>query len=333
MVPLKIRSFVVSACGVLALAAAAPAAVAAPPVDAVGSAARAASVAQVADALGAEHGGFFLDQQGNPTVNVLTQADAMRARGFGVQSRVVKYSERQLTAVQDSLNSFAGLKNTAWGLDPSTNQVVITISDAADPAGAAKLEAAAAKFGDQVRVKHSHRKMEAYVRGGDGITNNQLRCSVGFNVKTGGRLLVLTAGHCTNLGGTWTGLGNVVASDCPGADSGLIENNSGNGPSRVNTGQAITSVGRATVGQRITKSGSTTGVTSGKVTAVELTVNFDVGVMRHMIETSVPSDRGDSGGSGYDGSAGLGTLSGGDTSITYFYPLNLEFSAYGLRLP
>jgi streptogrisin D len=333
MVPLKLKSFVVAACGVLALAAAAPAAVAAPSFGAVSSAASAASVAQVAGALGAEHGGFFLDQRGNPTVNELTQADAMQARGLGVQSRVVKYSQDQLIAVQDSLNSFAGLTNTAWGLDPSTDQVVVTISDAADPAGAAKLEAAAAKFGDQVRITRSHRKMEAYVRGGDSITNNQLRCSAGFNVKRGGRFFVLTAGHCTNMGGTWSGLGKVVASDCPGADSGLIENNSGNGSSRVNTGQAITSVGHATVGQRITKSGSTTGVTSGNVTAIDQTVNFDVGVMRHMIETTVHSDRGDSGGPGYDGSAGLGTLSGGDTSITYFYPLNLEFSAYGLRLP
>jgi len=147
---------------------------------------------------------------------------------------------------------------------------------------------------------------------------------------------VLTAGHCTNLGGTWSGGdvsgAQVVESDCPGADSGLLTRPNGTGPGEINTGQAITSAATPTVGEQMQKQGSTTGGGSGEVTSVDESVNFDVGVLNHEFGTTAHTDHGDSGGPAYDGSKGLGTLSGGDTVTSYFYPLTLELQAYGLEL-
>lgn len=325
----------VAAAGALAAAsaAAAPAQAAAPLSTKVQGAAVTQATA-VSKKLGNDTGGVYLDRNGHAVVNVTNQADAQQARAAGMRVRSVKYSFAALTSTKDSLDRFAGTADTAWGIDTAHNKVVVKVSDATPKAGAAKLLAAARKLGDRVTIVHTTGHYETYVRGGDAIQNSQGRCSDGFNVVSGGQLMVLTAGHCTNLGGTWSPMGGtVVASNSPGGDEGLITNPSGNGPSQVNTGQTISNIGSPSVGEGVTKSGSTTGVTSGTISGVNMTVNFDVGVIYNLFETNVYSDHGDSGGPGYDGSTGLGTLTGGNTSTTYFYPAQIEFSDYGLSLP
>lgn len=294
----------------------------------------AAQARQVSDRLGADSGGFFLDANQHAVVNVLNQSDAAAVRAAGATPRLVSYSMGSLTDTKNALDQLGWIKYSSWGIDPSTDQVVVTISDATPAAGARTLLAAARRFGPRVRIERSTDAPREFVLGGDAINNGQVRCSDGFNVRRGGQLMVLTAGHCTNFGGTWAPMGGrVVASVSPGADEGLITNPSGNGPSRINDGTTITSVGAPFVGERLRKSGSTTGITSGQVTGVNLTVNFDVGVIRHMFATTVHSAPGDSGGSGYDGSIALGTLTGGNSTTTFFYPAQREFADFGLTLP
>lgn len=294
----------------------------------------AAQAQQVSNRLGADTGGFFLDKNQHPVVNVLNQSDAAAVRAAGLTPALVNYSMSTLTATKNALDQLGFIKFASWGIDPSTDQVVVTISDSTPAAGAHRLLAAARRFGSQVRIEHSTDAPKEFVLGGDAINNGVVRCSVGFNVRRAGQLMVLTAGHCTNFGGTWSPMGGrVVASVSPGADEGLITNPSGNGPSRINDGTTITSVGAPFVGERLRKSGSTTGITSGSVTGVDLTVNFDVGVIRHMFATNVHSEPGDSGGSGYNGSIALGTLTGGNSQTTFFYPAQREFSDFGLTLP
>ena len=301
------------------------------------SAVDAAAVVQadnVADEVGADTGGVHLDKAGHAVVNVTNDADARTVRTAGLRSKSVRHTFASLTATKENLDRFAGIRDTSWGIDTAANQVVVTVSDTTPKAGAAKLLAAAKKYGTKVRVERTTGAMEVFVLGGDAISNGQGRCSAGFNVRQGGQLMVLTAGHCTELGGVWSPMGGTVAaSDSPGADSGLITNPSGVGPSQINTGQTISSVGSPTVGEQVVKSGSTTGVTSGTISAVDQTVNFDVGVIYHLFATDVYSDHGDSGGPGFDGSAALGTLTGGNTTTTFFYPADVEFSMYGLTLP
>ena len=46
-------------------------------------------------------------------------------------------------------------------------------------------------------------KLSTTVSGGQAIYGGGYRCSLGFNVVSGGTYYFLTAGHCTNLSGTW----------------------------------------------------------------------------------------------------------------------------------
>jgi streptogrisin D len=285
--------------------------------------------------LGDANGGMYLEN-GKAVVNVLDDAGVQRVKAAGLTAKKVRHSYTALTNVRDSLDAVRNVPQTAWGIDPSTNQVVVTVYGAASKASADAVTAAAAKFGDSVRVEHETGKLELFIRDGDAIQNSQGRCSLGFNVKRGSTPYLLTAGHCTNLGGTWSGGdvsgARVVESDCPGADSGLLTRPNGTGPGQINTGQAITSARAPRVGETIRKQGSTTGGGSGTVRSVDQTVNFDVGVLRHEFGTTAHTDHGDSGGPAYSGSAGLGTLSGGNSTTSYFYPLTLELQAYGLTL-
>jgi streptogrisin D len=290
---------------------------------------------QVVAALGGATGDYYLDN-GKAVVNVLDDAGAQKVQAAGLTAKKVRHSFAALTGVKEKLDSVRDVPQTAWGIDTSTDQVVVTVYSAATPATAEKVATAAKQYGDSVRIEHRTGKLELYIADGDAIQNSQGRCSLGFNVKRGSTPYLLTAGHCTNLGGTWRGGdvsgARVVESDCPGADSGLLTRPNGTGPGRINTGQAITSAAAPKVGERISKQGSTTGGGTGQVTSVDQSVNFDVGVLNHEFGTTAHTDHGDSGGPAYDGSKGLGTLSGGSPSVSYFYPLTRELSAYGLTL-
>lgn len=294
----------------------------------------AAQAEQVATQIGPDSGGVFLDTNQRPVVNVTNDSDAAQVRAAGLTPAMVKFSMKTLTDTKNAFDQLGFIKYSSWGIDTATNQVVVTIPDATPKAGANKLMAAAQRFGSQVRVERTADTPREFVLGGDAINNGQARCSVGFNVRRAGVLHVLTAGHCTNLGGTWAPMGGrVVATNSPGGDEGLITNPSGVGPSQINDGTRITSVGAPTVGENLRKSGSTTGITSGRITGVNLTVNFDVGVIRNMFSTTVFSQPGDSGGSGYNGGIALGTLTGGNSTTTFFYPAQIEFRDFGLTLP
>ncbi|QYN25432.1 S1 family peptidase [Amycolatopsis sp. DSM 110486] len=290
---------------------------------------------QVVDSLGLSGGGIYLDN-GKAIVNVTDAAAQQKAEAAGFATKLVKHSFAALTNAKNSLDGVKNVPQTAWGIDTKNNQVVVKIYDAASKTTVDKVTAAAAKLGDSARIEHRAGKLSTYIADGDSINNGQFTCSLGFNVTRGGEPMMLTAGHCTNEGGTWSGGdvsgARVVESDCPGADSGLLTRPNGSGDGAINTGQTISSAGTPTVGEQIQKQGQTTGGGSGEVTSVDESVNFDVGVLNHEFGTTAHTDHGDSGGPAYDGSKGLGTLSGGDTVTSYFYPLTLELQSYGLEL-
>ena len=336
MVPRKsLTALAVAASASLAFVAYLPAANAAPASIAQVQKAAIAQASSVSDTLGAASGGVYLDN-GKAIVNVTDADSAQKVEAAGLTAKQVKHSFATLTSAKNTLDTVRNVPQTTWGIDTSTNQVVVTIYSSASPDSADRVAKAAQQLGDQARIEYKTGKLELYIADGDAIQNSQGRCSLGFNVTRGGEPFLLTAGHCTNLGGTWSGGdvsgATVVESDCPGADSGLLTRPNGTGPGEVNTGQAITSAGTPTVGEAIEKQGSTTGGGSGEVTSVDQSVNFDVGVLNHEFGTTAHTDHGDSGGPAYDGSVGLGTLSGGDTVTSYFYPLELELSDYGLTL-
>lgn len=236
-----------------------------------------------------------------------------------------------------ALDGLPATPNTAWGLDPATGQVVLTVSDAAPATGVARLLALAGRAGDRVRVRHTTAPLTEQMLGGDQVSDGEILCSVGFNVLRDGQDYVLTAGHCTAGMPYWDYLGPSAASNFPDTDFGLVRNDSGDAPGAVNlyddTDRPITGVGTARVGERVCASGQATGVTCGKVLAVNQTVDYgDGNVVHGLIETDVHTDHGDSGGPLFDGTLGLGTVSGGDGQTDFFQPLGPELAAYGARL-
>ncbi|GDY29687.1 S1 family peptidase [Gandjariella thermophila] len=303
-----------------------------------GQRAAAARAAEVAGQLGAGAAGSFLDAgTGAPVVNVLDSTSAERARAAGVTAKLVRYGMDQLQATKRAFDAMAGVPNTAWGIDPSTDQVVLTVSDAAPADGATRLLAAAARFGDQVRVRHTSRPITRQVLDGDEITTGAIICSAGFNVNRNGQNYIITAGHCTQGLPDWQGIGPSVDSSFPSTDYGLIRNDSSDAPGAVDlydgTSQPITSAGSASVGEQVCKSGRTTGLTCGTVQALDQTVDYGNGdVVYGLIQTDVHSDHGDSGGALFDGGTALGTVSGGDSQTDYFQPVTAALSAYGVNL-
>ncbi|KAA2258828.1 S1 family peptidase [Solihabitans fulvus] len=293
---------------------------------------------QLTSRLGDRAAGFFLDPKSEkPVVNVLDPAAAQTVRAAGGTAKVVHHTNADLKAAKAKLDQAAGVPNTAWGIDPSTNQVVLTVSDAAKGAGLTSLLATAASLGDKVRIKHSTGTISTQIAGGDEIDAPQWICSAGFNVNRGGQNYIITAGHCTQGGPSWSGIGPSVDSSFPGTDYGLIQNDSGDAPGVVDlyngSTQTITNAGDAQVGEQVCKSGRTTNLTCGTVQALNQTVDYGNGdVVNGLIQTDVYSDHGDSGGALFDGGTALGTVSGGDSTTDYFQPVTAAIGAYGVSL-
>lgn len=266
-------------------------------------------------------------------------AAALAIGGPAAASPAAPDGQQALTAV----NALPPTPNTAWGLDPTTGQLLLTVSDAAPTAGVHHLLALAARFGDAVHTTRIHTPLteqavfDTVLLGGDSINDTKILCSVGFNVVRDGVRYMLTAGHCTQGLPTWTGVGPSVVSAFPGTDYGVIRDEDALAAGAVDrwdgTTQPITGVGTAAVGEQVCASGQTTHVTCGEVTAVDQTVDYgDGNVVRGLIQTTVHTDHGDSGGPLFDGSVGLGMVSGGDGTTDFFQPLPPVLAAYGLEL-
>ncbi|WIX90209.1 S1 family peptidase [Amycolatopsis sp. DG1A-15b] len=288
---------------------------------------------RVTASLGSRAADGYLDAAAKPVVNVLDQAAAERAEQAGAQARLVKHSGAALANAQDVLQALPVVAHTAIGLDPKANQVVLTVADAAK--GTEALLKAAASLGDRVRVERVAGEMHTAIYNGEAITGGGTRCSAGFNTNRGGQNYLIDAGHCTRAVSQWN-VGPSQGSSFPGNDYGLIRNTTGSAPGAVTlwngSTQRISSAGTATVGQRISKSGSTTHLTSGSVQRTNVTVNYAEGSVYQLIQTNALVNPGDSGGCLFAGSVGLGITSGKGGSSSYFQPVGEALSAYGVTL-
>ncbi|MEU4568022.1 S1 family peptidase [Micromonospora sp. NPDC023956] len=239
---------------------------------------------------------------------------------------------------------------TAWGHDPATGRMTITVDDTVDAAQVTALRATAARVGAVLRREPG--RLTTLIAGGEAIYAGGGRCSLGANVRSGTTWYFVTAGHCTAAGATWyanggqsTVLGSRAGSSFPGNDYGLVRytNTTIPHPSAVYTYPGvlpINGVGNAYVGQRVCRSGSTTGVRCGTVLALNATVNYAEGSVSGLIRTNVCAEPGDSGGPLYDPATGriLGILSGGSGNCTsggttYYQPIMEILAAYGVTLP
>ncbi|MDH6192185.1 S1-C subfamily serine protease [Streptomyces sp. CZ24] len=165
-------------------------------------------------------------------------------------------------------------------------------------------------------------------------------------MRSGSTYYALTAGHCTSGTSTWytnsartTAFGTVAGSSFPNNDYGLIRYTNSSVPASGTVGSVdITRAANPTVGQTVTRRGSTTGTHSGRVTGLNATVNYGSGqVVYGMIQTNVCAEPGDSGGPLYSGSTALGLTSGGSGNCssggtTFFQPVVEALNAYGVSV-
>ncbi|MGI5467934.1 S1 family peptidase [Streptomyces sp. CA-132043] len=252
------------------------------------------------------------------------------------------FSATQLSAAGDSVRA-ADVAGTAWRVDKATNTLVVTVDKTVSQAEIAKIKKAAGVNAGALSIERTAGTFKKYISGGDAIYAPSWRCSLGFNVRSGSTYYALTAGHCTDGNPPWTtgsgaSIGPTAGSSFPGNDYGIIKYTGSVSHEGTVGGQDITSAGTPTVGQTVTRRGSTTGTHSGRVTALNATVNYGGGdIVSGLIQTTVCAEPGDSGGPLYSGTKALGLTSGGSGDCTsggttFFQPVTEALSAYGVSV-
>ena len=251
------------------------------------------------------------------------------------------YSASQLAAVSDAVDR-SGVAGIAWYVDATAGRVAVTADSSVSSAAIATLRRAAGANAGALRVDRASGVFAPLLSAGDAIYGGNFRCSLGFNVVSGSTFYLLTAGHCGKLASPWytnanhtTLVGPVVNYSFPGNDYALVryDNLSLSHPGGF-------AVADAFVGERVTRDGSTTGVHSGTVTALNVTVRYvghPGGKVSGLIQTTVCAEPGDSGGPLYDGSRALGLTSGGSGNCstggtTFFQPVREAAQAYGVTI-
>jgi streptogrisin D len=308
---------------------------------------RLSSVAdRLAARLGASYGGAYFDRSGRLVVNVTAPTATATVTRAGGIARLVRYSRSQLDAISTALRRQHAPVGTYWGIDASADQVVLTIPTTAPATSTSALLTTARRYGAAVRVTRTTETVStlvSYLAGGYPIYNGGARCSAGFNTYSGSSYYLLDAGHCVALGGYWSNfngdpIGPGVGAVFPGSDHGVIAINSGqiipvrgvylwNG-----TYQTINYAANAYPGLYACKTGSTSGVTCGTVQATNTCVTYPEGTVCGLDQTNIYAAGGDSGGSYFTGQYGLGTVSGGNSSVTFFQPLVPALNYWGLAL-
>jgi len=333
----------------------------------LGREARASAAArQVTAALGADRAaGSWIDDAGRAHVAVVGATAARQARAGGVVAEEVRFSQRDLEKVTGQLDRAARAgavdQLQSWGIDPRTNQVVVTVRPGGLDGSSASALAEGRRSGT-IRVQESRGRLTlaATVYGGrEYEVNNSWVCSVGFNAKdSSGRRLMITAGHCTEGASSFrysgATLGTLRSSNFPDNDFGAVTLAGSMTQSPLvdmwdGYGVRVTGSSVAQVGATLCKSGRTTGWTCGKVVSFNNTVNYGDGdVVSGLTEHNACVEQGDSGGANMSGNQAQGLSSGGalyesggrlvcgakvgQPNESYFQPIKEALSYYGATL-
>ncbi|MEV5017849.1 S1 family peptidase [Streptomyces sp. NPDC053780] len=295
--------------------------------------------------------GHWVGADGRPVVAVTDERTAETVRRAGAGAKVVRHSMSELRSAASTLRSAPRVAGTAWALDYRSNEVVVRGDRTVSTSDWSRLTGVAEGIGGFVRMERTEGAFTTRLNGAVPILSTAGRCSAGFNVTDGRSEFILTAGHCGPTGSVWFGdgggdrqVGKTVAGSFPGDDFSLVEyanGKAGDGADVVAVGDGkgvrITGVGEPAVGQRVFRSGSTSGLRDGQVTALDATVNYPEGTVTGLIETDVCAEPGDSGGPMFSEGVALGVTSGGNGDCakggtTFFQPLPEAMESLGVRL-
>ncbi|MGW3915742.1 S1 family peptidase [Streptomyces sp. NPDC005070] len=332
-------------------------AMASEPSDASGTASSARTAADTGAGLVSRLGtsrtaGNWIAADGRPVVAV-TDADAADAvKRAGARPKVVTHSMQDLKSATQKLSSAPRVPGTAWAVDYTKNEVVVQADSTVSATDWSRMTKLADGIGDSVRMRRTQGTFTTRVNGAQAIFSTGGRCSAGFNVTSPQGEFILTAGHCGPEGSVWfsdnTGRqqeGRTVTTAFPGSDFSLIQYDNGRQPSDASNvvaigggnGVRITGAADPAVGQRVFRSGSTSGLHDGKVTALNATVNYPEGTVTGLVETTVCAEPGDSGGPLFSEGIALGVTSGGNGDCksggtTFFQPVTKALTALGVTL-
>ncbi|MDO0938770.1 S1 family peptidase [Streptomyces sp. DG2A-72] len=295
--------------------------------------------------------GSWVDAEGRSVVAVTDEEAAAEVKRAGAEAKMVRYSMRDLKSATSTLGSTPKVAGTAWAVDYRSNEVVVRADSTVSTADWNELNEIADAIGGSVRMERTEGTFTTRINGAQPILSTAGRCSAGFNVTDGQRDFILTAGHCGPTGSVWFSdsrgneqVGRTTTQSFPGDDYSLVQyanGRAGDGADVVSIGEGrgvrITGLGEASVGQRVFRSGSTTGLRDGEVTAVNATVNYPEGTVTGLIETNVCAEAGDSGGPMFSEGVALGVTSGGSGDCTsggttFFQPVTKALGELGLKL-
>jgi streptogrisin D len=295
--------------------------------------------------------GTWIGSDGQPVVAVTDQQTADAVRAAGAEAKVVSHSMNELKSAAATLRSAPRVAGTAWVMDYRSNQVVVQADSTVSAGDWSQLTQTANGIGGFVRMERTTGTFTTRINGALPILSTGGRCSAGFNVTNGSNDFILTAGHCGPTGSTWFAdnqaqqqVGQTVNSNFPGSDFSLVQyasGKAGDGADVVAIGNGngvkITGTGDAAVGQRVFRSGSTSGLRDGEVTGLDATVNYPEGTVGGLIETNVCAEPGDSGGPMFSEGVALGITSGGSGDCktggtTFFQPVTRALAQLGVQL-
>ncbi|MET9844087.1 S1 family peptidase [Streptomyces ossamyceticus] len=295
--------------------------------------------------------GTWIADDGRPVVAVTDEEAAAEVKEAGARPKMVRYSGKELKSATAALRSAPRVPGTSWAIDPASNEVVVRADSTVSKGDWAELTDLAEEIGGSVRMERTKGAYTMRLNGAQPIFGTGGRCSIGFNVTDGENAFMLTAGHCGPTGSVWFSdnqgqeeIGRTVESSFPGSDFSLVQylkdapSNASNvvavGDGR---GVRITGIGEAAVGQRVFRSGSTSGFRNGEVTGLDATVNYPEGTVSGLIETTVCAEPGDSGGPLFSEGVALGVTSGGNGDCTqggttFFQPLGDALDELNVQL-
>lgn len=295
--------------------------------------------------------GSWVDAAGRPVVAVTDDKAAAEVERAGARAKMVSHSMKDLKAATQTLRSAPRVAGTAWALDYRSNQVVVRGDSTVSASDWSRLTGVAEGIGGFVRMERTEGTFTTRINGAQPILSTAGRCSAGFNVTDGKSDYILTAGHCGPDGSVWFAddrgrrqVGTSLRGSFPGDDYSLVKYDSGRagqGADVVSVGDGkgvrITGLADPEVGQRIFRSGSTSGLRQGEVTALNATVNYPEGTVTGLIETNVCAEPGDSGGPMFADGVALGLTSGGSGDCvaggtTFFQPVTKALTELGVKL-
>ncbi|MFC8513725.1 S1 family peptidase [Streptomyces sp. NPDC057257] len=295
--------------------------------------------------------GTWVGADGKTVVAVTDEKAAAAVEQAGAEAKMVGHSMNELKAATATLRSAPRVAGTAWVMDYKTNQVVVQADSTVSATDWSDMTKVASGIGSYVRMERTKGTFTTRVNGAVPILSTGGRCSAGFNVTNGQSDFILTAGHCGPTGSVWFAdnrgtqeLGKTVQQNFPGSDFSLVQYDSGTAGQGADivaigngNGVRITGVGDPAVGERVFRSGSTSGLHDGEVKGLDATVNYPEGTVTGLIETNVCAEPGDSGGPLFSEGIALGVTSGGSGDCTsggttFFQPVTKAMQALGVQL-